>query len=371
MHVVLTGNTGFTIATYRAGLIKALIADGHALTVLASPDDYSKKLVEMGCRFVPLNMKRNGTNPFSEAQLLTSFYRNLRRLKPDFVLSYTIKNNIYAGLACGRLGISFAPNVTGLGPAFADGGPLNRIIRNLYRFAFRKAQRVFFQNAHDRAVFLEGRLVLEDRSWLLPGSGVNLAQFSSSLLPESHDPVRFLLIARMLRDKGVGHFAEAARKVKAEYPNTQFQLLGPLDLDSKTAISKEEIATWVSEGIISYLGSISDVRPALRQAHCVVLPSFYHEGTPRSLLEAAAVARPLISTDMPGCRDTLIPGTSGFLVQPQQTEDLANAMLQFMDLSPNDRQAMGQAGRLLMEKKYDERFVIDAYRFLLASDLDN
>ena len=366
MHIVLTGNTSFKIANFRAGLIRALIADGHALTVLAPTDEYSQKLNEMGCRFVPLHMDRNGTNPLSEARLLTSMYRHLKQLRPDFVLSYTIKNNIYAGLACNRLSVPFAPNVTGLGPAFSDEGALNRLVRNLYRFAFRKARRVFFQNTHDRAVFLDAGLVSEDRSELLPGSGVDLNEFSFSPLPDDHDAVRFLLVARMLKDKGVGYFAEAARAVKAEHPNAKFQLLGPLDPDSKTAISKGEIEAWVSEGIVDYLGSASDVRPALRLAHCVVLPSFYHEGTPRSLLEAAAMGRPLISTNMPGCRDVLISGTSGFLVQPKQTEDLAKAMMQFIALSPSDRQAMGQASRLLMEEKYDERFVIDAYRALLA-----
>tara|TARA_R110002072_G_scaffold4719_2_gene33039 strand:- start:12982 stop:14085 length:1104 start_codon:yes stop_codon:yes gene_type:complete len=366
MHIVLTGNTSFKIANFRAGLIKALFADGHSLTVLAPADGYSQKLTEMGCQFVPLHIDRNGTNPLSEARLLTSMYRHLKQLQPDFVLSYTIKNNIYAGLACDRLNVLFAPNVTGLGPAFSDKGVLNRLVRNLYRFAFRKARRVFFQNTHDRAVFLDAGLVSEDRSELLPGSGVDLIEFPFSPLPEDHDGVRFLMVARMLKDKGVGNFAEAARLVKVKHPNAKFQLLGPLDPESNTAVSKVAIDSWVSEGIVDYLGSASDVRPALRQAHCVVLPSFYHEGTPRSLLEAAAMGRPLISTNMPGCRDVLTPGTSGFLVQPKQTEELAEVMRQFIGVSQSDRQAMGQASRLLMVEKYDEQFVIDAYRALLA-----
>jgi glycosyltransferase involved in cell wall biosynthesis len=369
MHIVLTGNTSFKIANFRAGLVRAMISGGHSITVLAPPDEYSETLTGMGCRFVPLYMDRNGMNPISEARLLLSVYLNLRRIRPDFVFSYTIKNNIYSGLACRVLGIPFAPNVTGLGQAFSRRGILNILVRNLYRVAFRKASRVFFQNEHDRAVFLDAKIVHQHRAKLLPGSGVDLTAFSLAPLPDGEQPVRFLLVARMLKDKGVVVFVEAARVVLDKHPEVKFQLLGPIDAGSRTAIEVSEIDAWVAEGVVDYLGSQTDVRPALRQVHCVVLPSYYHEGTPRSLLEAAAIGRPLISTEMPGCRDAVLPGVSGFLVAPRRTDQLAQAMQDFIDLSANERIAMGQAGRRHMEETYNEQIIVDAYFDLVTPEI--
>jgi glycosyltransferase involved in cell wall biosynthesis len=371
MHIVLTTNTSFVAANFRAGLIKALLAEGHSITVLASHDAFSKKLTSMGCQVIPIDIDRNGTNPFSEARALIAIYRNLKRIRPDIVFSFTIKNNIYAGLACRTLGIPIAPNVTGLGPAFGSSGALNWLVRNLYRIAFRKARKVFFQNSDDRDVFLNAELVPDERAHLLPGSGVDLTKFGMAPMPKGDESIHFLLVARMLEDKGVGLFVDAAQQVKAAHPRARFQLLGPIDSDSRTAIAKAEIDRWVSDGLVEYLGTKTDVRPALLQAHCIVLPSYYHEGTPRSLLEAGAMGRPIITTDMPGCRDTISQGVNGFLVHPRDATDLARAMQSFVALSANERQAMGLASRRLMEAKYDEKFVINAYLTLMASSLKN
>lgn len=367
MRIVLTGNTSFKIANFRAGLISALHEDGHELIVVSPPDDYTEILQQMGCTTIALRMDRNGTNPLSEAKLMTAIYRQLAQLRPDYVFGYTIKNNIYAGMACRRLGIPFAPNVTGLGPAFNRRGLLNKVVRRLYLSAFRDARMVFFQNTEDRQTFLEVGLVAPEFARLLPGSGVDLERFKEMPLPSS-PPVRFLLIARMLRDKGVGQFAEAAAQVRAEHPEAEFQLLGPLDHAAKSRIEMAEIDAWRSAGVLSYLGATTDVRPYIEQAHCVVLPSYYREGTPRSLLEAAAMGRPLITTNMPGCQDTLRDGVSGYLVRPQESEDLARAFKRFLALSPEERQAMGQAGRKFMEDRFDEQLVIDAYKRLLQAE---
>jgi len=364
MRIVLTGNTSFKIANFRAGLISALHEDGHELIVVSPPDDYTEILQQMGCTTIALRMDRNGTNPLSEAMLMTAIYRQLAQLRPDYVFGYTIKNNIYAGMACRRLGIPFAPNVTGLGPAFNRRGLLNKVVRRLYLSAFRDAQMVFFQNKEDRQTFLEVGLVAPEFTRLLPGSGVDLERFKEMPLPSS-PPVRFLLIARMLRDKGVCQFADAAAQVRAEHPEAEFQLLGPLDHAAKSRIEMAEIDAWQSAGVLSYLGATTDVRPYIERADCVVLPSYYREGTPRSLLEAAAMGRPLITTNMPGCQDTLLDGVSGYLVRPQDSEDLAGAFKRFLALSPGDRQGMGKAGRALMEAQFSECIVIEAYRELL------
>lgn len=367
VRILLTGNTSFKIANFRAGLISALCKDGHELIVLSPFDGYTEALQQLGCTTIDLKMDRNGANPIAEVRLLISMYRQISLIRPDYAISYTIKNNIYAGLACRILGIPFAPNVTGLGPAFNRNGLLNMVVRSLYRAAFCKARIVFFQNSEDYHTFLKAGLVSSERSRLLPGSGVDLTRFSETPLPSS--PVCFLLVARILREKGVEYFATAAAQIRGEFPEVEFRLLGPLDPDSKSCIELAEIEAWEASGKLLYLGAAIDVRSHIEKAHCVVLPSYYREGTPRALLEAAAMGRPLITTDMPGCRDTLQDGVSGYIVKPRDSEDLVKAFKLFLRLSPEKRQAMGGSGRTLMEANFSEDIVIDAYRELFRAYL--
>lgn len=334
MHVLLTGNTTFKLANFREGLIRRLVAEGHRVTVVAPPDEYVEKIRALGCDFMPVKMDRNGTSPLAEARLLFSIFTIIRRAHPDVVFGYTIKNNIYGGIACRGLGIPFVPNVTGLGPTFNATGILNHTVRALYRVGFSKAQLVFFQNSTDLEVFTGSGLVSKDRVRMLPGSGVDLNRFTAAPLRESGNSIRFLLVARLLWDKGVGVYADAARKVREAFPQARFQLLGPLDPDSRSGISQVQLDDWIAEGVIDYLGSTQDVLPFLQEAHCVVLPSYYREGTPRSLLEAGAVGRPIITTDMPGCRNVVVEPESGFLVAPRDADQLALRPLLYC---PSDR----------------------------------
>lgn len=366
MRVLLTGNTTFKLANFREGLIRRLLADGHRVMIVAPPDEYVEKIRALGCDFIPVQMDRNGTSPLAEARLLFSIFNVIRRARPDVVFGYTIKNNIYGGIACRGLGIPFVPNVTGLGPMFNATGILNLTVRTLYRVAFSKARAVFFQNSSDLELFTGSRLVSKDRVRLLPGSGVDLNRFAASQLPESGKGIRFLLVARLLWDKGVGVYADAARKVRETFPQARFQLLGPLDPDSKSSISRAQLDEWISEGVIEYLDSTKDVLPFLKDAHCVVLPSHYREGTPRSLLEAGAVGRPIITTDMPGCRDVVINGESGFLVAPRDAEQLATACAAFLRLSPQAKTTMAAASRQHIAQGYDEEIVIAAYLRVLV-----
>ncbi len=361
MHVVLTGNTTFKLANFRQGLIRHFISQGHRVTVLAPPDDYVEAIKDMGCGFAPVVMDRNGTSPLTEACLAFSIARNLRCLRPDVVLGYTIKNNIYGGISCRLLGIPFVPNVTGLGPAFNKDGLLNKVVKGLYKIAFRKACRVFFQNTSDLRTFLEAKLVDPGRTELLPGSGVDLELFGATPMPETENGVRFLLVARMLWDKGVGVFVQAAEKVRERHPEARFQLLGPTDPDSCSGVSLAQIDEWVADGTVEYLGTTKHVLPFLKQAHCIVLPSHYREGTPRSLLEAGAVGRPIITTDMPGCRDLVEGNANGFLVRPRNPDELAAACEAFLALERAHQVAQGAASRRLVERRYDEQFVIGAY----------
>lgn len=370
MHVLLTGNTTFKLANFREGLIRRLIADGHRVTIIATPDKYVTKIWELGCSFIPVKMSRNGTSPFSEALLLFSILNAIRRAQPDIVFGYTIKNNIYGGIACRCLSVPFVPNVTGLGPAFNATGLLNRTVKALYRVAFDKAKVVFFQNSSDLEQFTDSRLVSKDRVRLLPGSGVDLSRFAPYPLPESSEGIRFLLVARLLWDKGVGVYADAARKVRKTFPNARFQLLGPLDLDSMSGISRAQLDEWINEDLVDYLGATEDVIPFLQAAHCIVLPSYYGEGTPRSLLEGGAIGRPIITTDMPGCRDVVVEHNSGFLVAPRDVDKLAVACEAFIRLNTEAQVAMGAAIRRHIAHNYNEEIVIDAYIEILK-DLSN
>jgi glycosyltransferase involved in cell wall biosynthesis len=251
-------------------------------------------------------------------------------------------------------------NISGLGAVFIKDGWLTRLVRGLYRLALSRSTRVFFQNEDDRQLFVEGGMVRFEQTDRLPGSGVDLAWFTPVPMPHNGERVRFLLIARMLWDKGVGEYAEAARIVRKRYPQVEFCLLGFLDVQNPAAISRKQMAFWVEEGVVIYLGVTDDVRPYIAASHCVVLPS-YREGIPRSLLEAAAMCRPIITTDVVGCRETVDEGVNGYVCQPRDATGLAEKIEQMICLSPDSRAEMGRRGREKVEREFDERFVINRY----------
>ena len=359
MHVLMTVNAAWNIWNFRRPITQVLLDAGHKVTVLAPPDDSVASLRQMGCAFIPLKMNAKGLNPFDELKLLQHFKRHFQEQKPDIILSYTIKNNTFGALAAKSLRIPFVPNVSGLGTGFLSGGTLQFLVEQLYRHAYRDLPVVFFQNTDDRDLFTTRRLTTTGQAALLPGSGIDLEHFQAVELPRGK-PVVFLLIARLLRDKGVLEFIEAARQVKSAHPSVRFQLLGAAGSENRTAISAETVAGWVQEGVVDYLGTTSDVRPVIASAHCVVLPS-YREGAPRTLIEAAAMARPLIATDVPGCRAVVDHDTTGFLCAVRDASSLANAMRRFLALSTEEQEKIGQAGRTKMERAYDQMLVVHAY----------
>jgi glycosyltransferase involved in cell wall biosynthesis len=361
LHVLLTVNSAWNAVNFRHALISGLLAQGHRVTVLAPADAHAARLVEMGCRFVPLAMDTQGLSPLRDALLWGRFLAHFRALRPDLVLGCTIKNNICGAHAAARLGIPFLPNVTGLGTAFMGDGWLSRLAQVLYRQAFAAAPAVFFQNGDDRQLFLDRRLVRPGQVRMLPGSGIDLARFVPEPATTSGTGVRFLLIARLLRDKGVVEFAEAAERLRAAHPGARFQLLGALGAANRTAIDPGLLRAWVARGCIDYLGETDDVRPFIREADCIVLPS-YREGTPRSLLEAGAMARPVIAAAVPGCRDVVAEGVTGLMCRARDSADLARAMEEMIALGPERRRAMGAAGRRRIAAIYDEARVVDAYR---------
>ena len=369
MRILITVNTAFNVANFRAGLVRALVADGHEVTALVPEDEDVPRIEALGARVVHLPMDRKGLSAWNDLQLIRRFTAEFRRLKPDVVLSFTIKNNIYGALSARRLGVPFLPNVTGLGTAFLGHPLLTALVTRLYRAAFGPLPVVFFQNADDKALFVDKRIVRPDQGRLLPGSGIDLSAFAPAPLPSRGGGATFLMIGRVLRDKGVLEYVEAARIVKRQVPGARFQLLGATGYENRTAFDRDTVAAWEAEGAIEYLGTMPDVRPAITASDCVVLPS-YREGTPRTLLEAAAMARPLIATDVPGCRQVVDDGTTGFLCTVRSAESLADACLQFLALEPAERARLGQAGREKVTSEFDERIVIEAYRETIAELVD-
>lgn len=362
--IVLSANSDWNIVNFRQGLVRGLRSAGYEPVVIAPQDpDSDQRMRDLGVERLPIAIDRAGLNPVADLQLLLKYRSLLKRLRPAAYLSYTIKPNIYGSFAAASLGIPAIPNVSGLGTAFIQDGGLQALVTRLYRIGFARAPVVFFQNREDRDLFVSRRIVRPEQSKVLPGSGVDLDYFVPTPLPKGA-PV-FLFIGRLLRDKGVVEFVEAARLLRREFPAARFQLLGGLDEGNRTGISAAELAAWVREGIVDHLGTTDDVRPAIAAATVIILPS-YREGLPRSLLEAAAMARPVIASDVPGCRDVVDDGVNGLLCKVRDATSLAESMRRLAHLPRPQQIAMGEAGRRKVQERFSEALVVQAYLDVLA-----
>lgn len=366
--IVLSINSSWNLVNFRSNLIARLIAEGYDVVALSPDDGHVPALTALGVRHIGIDIDAKGVSPLGDLRLAARYRRILKRVRPVAFLGWTIKPNVYGALAARSLGIPVIANISGLGTAFIKVGLLTRIVRLLYRAALARASTVFFQNRHDRDLFVEQRLVGPARTVLLPGSGIDLAQFVPVAAAESAvepgGPV-FLLVARLLRDKGVVEFVDAARIVRAGRPDAEFHLLGFLDAENRTAIPRAQVEAWEREGVVRHLGSASDVRPYLAGATAVVLPS-YREGMPRSLLEAAAMGKPLIATDVPGCTEIARAGENAILCASRDARSLADAMLAMLALTPAERAAMGARSRRIAESEFDVSVVEARYLEAIA-----
>ncbi|MGH8413491.1 MAG: glycosyltransferase family 4 protein [Gammaproteobacteria bacterium] len=356
----MIANTGWYLRNFRAKLVERLEAEGYKVILAAPPDGETNNAFFQKRTFVPLRLSRKGRNPLAELLALSRVISLFRRVRPDLVLTWTPKPNIYGGIAGRLLHVPVIPNVAGLGVVFIRGGAFSRLVGWFYRFAFAHSPVVYFQNEEDRAAFINFCWVEKAKTKRLPGSGVDLGRFHPQPIPPI-EPFVFLYIGRLLADKGVRELVEAARQLRAAGRYFVVRFAGTVDAGNPTTISRQELDSWVADGIIEYLGPLDDVRPALVLAHCVVLPSYYREGVPRSLLEAAAMGRPLITTNAPGCLDAVLPGKSGFLCEPRSSDSLADCMARMLDLDPQELTAMGRTGREYMERCFSEEIVLDAY----------
>jgi glycosyltransferase involved in cell wall biosynthesis len=359
-HLLLSANSLWNISNFRAGLIQRLFAEGYSLTVAAPASGEERASFSLPADVQVLPIDRSGMNPVRDGLLLFAYAGLMRRLRPTAFLGWTVKPNIYGALAARVTGVPSILNVSGLGTAFLSGKLLSRAISQLYRFAFRGARVVFFQNKDDLALFVGRGLVSSKQARLLPGSGIDLDRFQPTPVPAVAGSPVFLLIARLIGDKGIREFIEACQIVREIMPNARFQLLGGLDPVNRSAISSEELKHWIDDEQIEYLGSTDDVRPFVQGATAIVLPS-YREGMPRTLLEGAAMGRPLIATDVPGCRELIIDGVNGYFCLRADPPSLARAMLRVGALDPEALAAMGRASRNHVQESFGEELVVGAY----------
>jgi glycosyltransferase involved in cell wall biosynthesis len=364
MRIVILYNTSWYVFLLRRNLIASLLQAGHTVTVVAPRDAYTERVQQLGVSFVPISMNATGTSPIKEMVTLGEIYEALRSLRPDVVLSFTVKCNLYAGLCRRLLSFHHVANVSGLGQSFDTSSLANKAIRRLYRTALSQTHTIFFQNKEDREMLVQQKIVSMAQTEVIPGSGVDLRHFCPSQSQSNRRGSRsFLMLGRLLPKKGFVAFMEAAATLKDRYGDAAaFWILGAPDFERPESVELlEQIISRHARGTIRYLQSTDDVIPYLREADAVVLPSTYNEGVPRSLLEALACGKPVITTNWKGCRETVEPGRNGYLVLPDNTESLIRAMTQILECSQQTLETLGRNSRLIAEERFNEETVLSAY----------
>lgn len=354
--VMLINDTTYAF-NLRSAIIEKLISENFEVVVVGQLLKHQDKLKAMGASLIGVETGRHGTNPFSDLQLMNTYKKILKTERPDVVLSYNIKPNVYGGMVCQQLKIPYLPNVTGLGTPVENPGPLQKLTTQLYKAGVAGAGCIFFQNSENQA-FFENHHMMPKRAKirLLPGSGVDLVAHPAFEYPEG-DAIHFQYTSRILKEKGIDLYLAAAKAIHEKYPNTVFHICGGCDDERYIQILKEARAA----GYIVYHGQQKDMTPFLKQAACIVHPSYYPEGMSNVLLEGAASARPVIATDRAGCRETVEDGVTGFLIPIKDEQALIETLEKFMQMTPPQRKAMGLAGRAKMEREFDRKIVVKAY----------
>ncbi len=352
--VLFLVNHEIAIYYFRLEIVERLLADGQQVLISSPPGELIEKLKAMGCEHHPISLERHGTNPIRDFILIQKYKRLLKKTKPDVVFSFTIKPNIYGAIACRSRNIPCVVNITGLGTAIEYPGIVQKIGVLLYKYAFTKVKRVFFQNEENRRFFVERNIAVNAHE-LLPGSGVNLQRFAPLEYP-SDETIEFVFIARIMKEKGIDQYLEAAERIRAKYPQTRFHICGFCE-----QAYEEKLKDLTDKGVVVYHGMVRDVKPILERVHCVVHPTYYPEGLSNVLLEGAATARPLITTDRAGCREVIDDGVNGFVVKQKDSADLIEKIEKFLALPWEKRRDMGLAGRAKVEREFDRQIVVDKY----------
>jgi len=352
--VLFLVNHDVVIYNFRLEIVERLLADGHQVIISSPYGERIDALIDLGCEYFPIEISRHGMNPMQELKLLSNYIKLLKTVKPDIVLTFTIKPNIYGGMACAMMKIPYVANITGLGTAVENDGLIQKITVLLYRLALCKVQRVFFQNIENRQFFIDRNLAMEKHD-LLPGSGVNLNRFSPLDYP-GDETTEFVFISRIMKEKGADQYLEAAEFIRSKYPNTRFHICGFCE-----QAYEQRLKELHDKGVIVNHGMVRDVRKVLAHTHCTIHPTYYPEGLSNVLLESAACARPLITTNRSGCREVIDNGINGFIVNQKDSKDLIEKIEQFLALPWELRKAMGLAGRAKVEKEFDRQIVVEKY----------
>lgn len=354
MKIALIGNSDFCIYSYRYELVKKLLSLGHSVSVLSPVGNLIEELKEMGCSFYETPLRRHGKNPFDDIRLLRLYKKILKEISPDYVFTYTIKPNIYGSIACSKLKIPCVANITGLGTAVESSGVLQKVTTLLYRIAFKNIQTIFFQNRENQKFFADKNIYITKHK-LLPGSGVNLTRFTPFPFSKT-DTVDFVFISRLMKEKGIEQYLDAAKFVTEKYSNVRFHICGFCESEYENRLKDLK-----ENNVVIYHGMVKDITTILKDVHCVVHPSYYPEGMSNVLLEACACARPIITTDRPGCGEVVEDGINGFVVKQKDTPDLIKQIEKFLSLTVEERYQMGLNGRKKVEKEFDRNIVINAY----------
>lgn len=354
MRVLILANNDIGLYKFRKELIEKLIKE-HKVSICLPNGEFIQEFVSMGCQFIPCELlDRHGRNPLKEFKLL-SFYRSIiKKNKPDMVLTYTIKPNVYGGAVCASLGVPYIANITGLGAAVENRGILQNITLLLYKLGLRNAQKVFFQNTENRDFMLKHN-VIKGAYNILPGSGVNLSQYQVFEYPNGAI-VDFVFIARVMKEKGIDQYLDAAVYIRKKHPKTRFHVCGFCEQNYKDRLEEMD-----KQGIIIYHGLVKDMTEIYKKISCTVHPTYYPEGLSNVLLESAASGRPIITTNRSGCREVIDDGVNGYIINQGDSKDLIDKIEKFLHLSVKERAAMGAAGRTKVEREFDRRIVIAAY----------
>ena len=377
--VLFLVNHDVVIYNFRLELVERLIADGHEVHISSPYGERIDDLVKLGSKYHEIKIARHGMNPIADGMLLIKYICLVKKVKPDIVFGYTIKPNIYGALAARFCGVPFVANITGLGTAVENPGLAQKITVALYKVAFKKVQRIFFQNTENRQFFID-RNLYTDKHAILPGSGVNLERFSPLPYPSEDDGIHFVFISRIMREKGIEQYLDAAKhffahchphdggdlpvesldhtslRAERSYPKMTFHICGFCEQEYQSQL--EELT---KQGVIIYHGMVRNVSEILKNVHCTIHPSFYPEGISNVLLESCASARPIITTDRSGCREVVEDGVNGFMVKQRDSQDLIEKIEKFLALSHEQKMQMGLAGRAKVEREFDRRIVVDAY----------
>ncbi len=360
--IAIVLNTAWNIYNFRRNLVRRLSED-YEVVLIAPDDEYVKYLEPLNCKFIEIKkMDKRGKNPFLDFSLLLELRKIFAKENPDIILTYTIKPNIFGNLAAPR-NSKVISTVTGRGRIDFKKNLISFLIKKLYRKAFRNSNRIFFQNPDDFNYFLSHKLIDKSKCVIVPGSGVDLQLFHPNgevNIDTINGKIIFLLVARLLLAKGIKEYAEAAKLVKKEHPDAEFWLLGPID-DNPNQINEAQIKSWEKEGAIKYRGVSDNVKDVLSKANVIVLPSYYGEGVPRTLLESLSMQKPIITTNHPGCKETVDDGVNGYLIPTRNVKALTDAMRKIIKIGPAARAAMGKKSREKAVKEFDDKVVIATY----------